>query len=68
MNTDRFLWWRIYICDRSWVFFTWALRPGESTDGQLGRDWTPPSCNGVSSRPVLGRAYTQPPRSTPSSQ
>jgi hypothetical protein len=49
-------------------FLYWALRPGESTYGQLGRDWTPPSCNGVSFRPVLGRAYTQPPGLTSSSQ
>jgi hypothetical protein len=68
MNTDRFLWWRIYICDRSWVFFAWALKPGESTCGHLGRDWTPPSCNRVSFRLVLGRAYTQPPGLTSSSQ
>jgi hypothetical protein len=50
------------------VFFTWALRPGESTDGQLGRDWAPPFRNRVSFRLVLGREYTQPPRSTPYSQ
>ena len=49
-------------------FFTVALRPGESTDGQLGRDWAPPFCDGVSFRNVLGREYTQSPRSTPYSQ
>ena len=27
-------------------FFTVALRPGESTDGQLGRDWAPPFATG----------------------
>ncbi|MFN9904633.1 MAG: hypothetical protein ACK56F_00735 [bacterium] len=32
------------------------MRPGESTYGQLGRDWTPPSCNGVSFRLVLGES------------
>ena len=49
-------------------FFTVALRPGESTDGQLSRDWAPPFCDGVSFRNVLGREYTQSPRSTPYSQ
>jgi len=49
-------------------FSTVALRPGESTDGQLGRDWAPPFCDRVSFRHVLGREYTQSPRSTPYSQ
>ncbi len=49
-------------------FFTVALRPGESTDGKLGRVCAPPFCDGVSFRNVLGREYTQSPRSTPYSQ
>ncbi len=67
MNTDRFLWWRIYVGDRSWVF-TVALRPGESKDGQLSKAWAPPFCAEVSFRNVLGREYTQSPRSTPYGQ
>jgi hypothetical protein len=35
-------------------FFTVALRPGESKDGQLSRAWAPPFCDGVSFRNVLG--------------
>jgi hypothetical protein len=35
MNMGRLLWWRIYICDWSLFFFTWALDPGESTSGRL---------------------------------
>jgi hypothetical protein len=49
-------------------FFTVALRPGESKDGQLSKAWAPPFCDEVSFRNVLGREYTQSPRSTPYGQ